>query len=80
MHCRCVLSAIVILSCAPGIDALGVGWYFTVLSLILFVSRITMAVELKYGPKWRLERLEREKCKYADNDSVSTATNNESQL
>lgn len=49
------------MSCAPGINALGAGWYFTIVSLILFVSRVSMVIELRYGPQWRLERLEREK-------------------
>jgi hypothetical protein len=31
----------------------------TLISLILFVSRLLMMVELKYGPTWRQERAER---------------------
>jgi hypothetical protein len=31
----------------------------TLISLILFVSRLLMMVELKYGPKWRQQRAER---------------------
>ncbi|ORZ21205.1 major facilitator superfamily transporter [Absidia repens] len=56
---RCILGAVAVLVVNPGITALGTGWMFTTISLILFVSRILIIVELKYGAKWRLERAER---------------------
>ncbi|KAG2183022.1 hypothetical protein INT44_006003, partial [Umbelopsis vinacea] len=60
---RCWLGAIAVVGIAPGIERLGVGWMLTLISLILFFSRILMMVELKYGPTWRQQRAERTELK-----------------
>ncbi|KAI7871673.1 major facilitator superfamily domain-containing protein [Spinellus fusiger] len=62
---RCLLGAVAVVVINPGIAAVGVGWMFTTVSLILFVSRILMIIELRYGQQWRLERNRREARKAA---------------
>ncbi|KAI8642182.1 putative MFS transporter [Parasitella parasitica] len=57
---RCFLAAAVVMIVQPGIQAIGVGWLFTTISLVLLVSRVTIVVLLKCGPKWRKERLARQ--------------------
>lgn len=56
---RCLFGAAATTAILPGIQKLGVGWVFTVVSAILLVSRIPMYYELKHGPRWRRERAER---------------------
>lgn len=56
---RCILGALAVFCVNPGVDLIGIGWFFTTVSLIVFVSRTILIVELKYGPKWRLQRSER---------------------
>ncbi|RCH84348.1 hypothetical protein CU098_007592, partial [Rhizopus stolonifer] len=56
---RCILGAIAVFFVNPGIEALGIGWFFTTISIIVFVSRAILIVELKFGPKWRKQRVER---------------------
>ncbi|CEJ00688.1 hypothetical protein RMCBS344292_14738 [Rhizopus microsporus] len=58
---RCILGALVVFCVNPGVEFMGIGWFFTTVSLIVFVSRAILIVELKYGPKWRLQRIERSK-------------------
>ncbi|CEP12283.1 hypothetical protein [Parasitella parasitica] len=60
---RCFLAAAVVMIVQPGIQAIGVGWLFTVISLVLLVSRITIVVLFRCGPKWRKERLARQQQK-----------------
>ncbi|KAI8970430.1 major facilitator superfamily domain-containing protein [Mycotypha africana] len=57
---RCLLAALATLTVQPGLKILSPGWYFTTVSSVLFVSRITMFFELKFGPKWRAKRLEKQ--------------------
>ncbi|ORY97648.1 putative multidrug transporter [Syncephalastrum racemosum] len=56
---RCLFGAAATTAILPGIQKLGVGWVFTVVSAILLLSRIPMYYELKHGPRWRRERAER---------------------
>ncbi|PHZ11529.1 putative MFS transporter [Rhizopus microsporus ATCC 52813] len=56
---RCILGALAVFCVNPGVEFMGIGWFFTTVSLIVFVSRAILIVELKYGPKWRLQRTER---------------------
>ncbi|KAG1107328.1 hypothetical protein G6F42_016406 [Rhizopus arrhizus] len=56
---RCFLAAAVVMAVQPGIERLGVGWMFTLISLVLLVSRVSMVVLLRYGPKWRNQRLQK---------------------
>ncbi|KAL7312101.1 hypothetical protein PS15m_007902 [Mucor circinelloides] len=56
---RCLLAAVVVMAVQPGIERLGVGWLFTLISLVLLVSRVSMVVLLRYGPKWRNQRLQK---------------------
>ncbi|KAI8373550.1 major facilitator superfamily domain-containing protein [Choanephora cucurbitarum] len=57
---RCLLGAGAVMIVEPAISKMGVGWFFTMISSILFVSRISIVILLKFGPKWRLERLKRQ--------------------
>ncbi|KAF1797826.1 major facilitator superfamily domain-containing protein [Mucor lusitanicus] len=57
---RCFLAAAVVMAVQPGIERLGVGWLFTLIALVLLVSRVSMIVLLSYGPKWRNQRLQRQ--------------------
>lgn len=54
------MAAAVVMAVQPGIQGIGVGWLFTTISLILLVSRISIMVLLKFGPKWRKQRLQRQ--------------------
>ncbi|KAI8086461.1 major facilitator superfamily domain-containing protein [Halteromyces radiatus] len=56
---RCLLGAVAVLAINPGIYALGIGWMFTAISSVLFLSRALIIIELKLGPKWRVQRIER---------------------
>jgi hypothetical protein len=56
----------------------------TLISLILFVSRILMMVEFKYGPTWRVERAERmarkeqkKQAKLAEKNAKAKANSNQ---
>lgn len=40
----------------PGIQGVGVGWMFTILTLILLLSNLSVLFVLKYGPRWRNKR------------------------
>jgi hypothetical protein len=54
------LAAAVVTAVQPGIQGIGVGWLFTTVSLVLFISRISIMILLKFGPKWRKQRLQRQ--------------------
>ncbi|CEP12498.1 hypothetical protein [Parasitella parasitica] len=53
---RCFTAALAILSVVPGAQAIGAGWIFTIISIVILISRASLFIELKYGPKWRLQR------------------------
>ncbi|KAI8077242.1 MFS transporter [Gilbertella persicaria] len=53
---RCLLGAGAVMMVEPAVAAMGVGWFFTMVSFVLLLSRTTVIVLLKFGPKWRLER------------------------
>ncbi|KAI9337094.1 major facilitator superfamily domain-containing protein [Pilaira anomala] len=57
---KCLLGATSILLVQPGIDSIGVGWFFTAASLFLLSTKPILSLELKYGPTWRAERQKRE--------------------
>ncbi|KAI8148834.1 major facilitator superfamily domain-containing protein [Fennellomyces sp. T-0311] len=56
---RCLAGAGATTVILPSIQAVGVGWTFTIASAILLISRIPMFFEMKHGPRWRRERAER---------------------
>ncbi|KAG0748328.1 hypothetical protein G6F57_002539 [Rhizopus arrhizus] len=56
---RCILGAIAVFCVNPGVEAIGAGWFFTIIALLVLLSGVIIVVELKFGPKWRLQRLER---------------------
>ncbi|CAO3610840.1 unnamed protein product [Mucor hiemalis] len=58
---RCFIGGCAVLIVHPGIQSLGAGWFFTTLSIISILSRVTITLELKYGPQWRKDRAERSK-------------------
>ncbi|KAJ8654558.1 hypothetical protein O0I10_009740 [Lichtheimia ornata] len=47
----------------PGIEGIGIGWMFTVLGLILFVSSGLVPIMIALGPKWWRRRCERREAK-----------------
>ncbi|CAO3624160.1 unnamed protein product [Cunninghamella echinulata] len=56
---RCILGGISVSLIGTGISNIGEGWLFTIMAIILFVSRLLILIELKFGAKWRMQRLER---------------------
>ncbi|KAH9898723.1 major facilitator superfamily transporter [Xylariomycetidae sp. FL2044] len=54
---RCALAAGGLALLQPLIDALGPGWYFTILGLLNALSGPLVLAEIKVGPKWRASRL-----------------------
>jgi hypothetical protein len=58
--CRCALSAALIAALQPCVDAIGRGWFFTMIGLWDGVGCICAAyITRRWGPRWRQERLER---------------------
>ncbi|KAI8977257.1 major facilitator superfamily domain-containing protein [Mycotypha africana] len=53
---RCMLGAIATVAIDPGIEGIGIGWMFTVISLFVTVSNIAVPVLLKFGPRWKEKR------------------------
>ncbi|ORZ03336.1 major facilitator superfamily domain-containing protein [Syncephalastrum racemosum] len=64
---RCAFSAIATAIIEPGIKGIGVGWIFTVLGIVLVLSNVMLPMLLKFGPRWRLERFERERAQLKEN-------------
>ena len=44
-------------SIEPGIRGVGIGWMYTILGLLLVVSNVLLPILLKFGPKWRQNRV-----------------------
>ncbi|KAH8646943.1 putative MFS transporter [Tricladium varicosporioides] len=61
--CRCLLSAGGTSVIQYMIDAMGLGWCYTFVGLVLIVFTPLSAVIIKWGPKWREERFVREERK-----------------
>jgi cyanate permease len=57
---RCILGAIATVYIDPGIEGVGMGWMFTILGLCLTANCICIPILIKYGPKWRQNRLDRQ--------------------
>ncbi|KAI9320593.1 major facilitator superfamily domain-containing protein [Dichotomocladium elegans] len=53
---RCLFGALATVSILPMINAVEVGWAFTIISIILLLSRMTIGLELHFGPICRLQR------------------------
>ncbi|KAI8093062.1 major facilitator superfamily domain-containing protein [Halteromyces radiatus] len=53
---RCFIGASATLMIDPTTRILGYGWTYTMVSGILFGSRLFLLVEMKYGPRWRQDR------------------------
>ncbi|KAI8330551.1 major facilitator superfamily domain-containing protein [Blakeslea trispora] len=58
---RCILGAIASSVIDPGIEGVGVGWMFTIIGLLVFLVNVSIPVLLKFGPRWRAQRIERMK-------------------
>lgn len=56
---RCFLGAAAAVSIEPGIQGIGVGWTFTLIGLICVASNALVPVMLMFGPRWRMERIQR---------------------
>ncbi|KAG0185328.1 hypothetical protein DFQ28_009542 [Apophysomyces sp. BC1034] len=57
---RCILGAVATVVIDPGIQGVGVGWMFTILGFILMATNSMLYFLLKYGPRWRERRAEKE--------------------
>lgn len=60
---RCFFGALATVMILPTIQAVGVGWAFTVISAALLLSRVTLVLALSHGPKWRRQRMNAEAIK-----------------
>ncbi|KAG2173676.1 hypothetical protein INT43_005096 [Umbelopsis isabellina] len=58
---RCLLGAASTAAIQPGINAIGVQYMFLVLGLVCFCCNPLLLALVKFGPKWRANRMEREK-------------------
>lgn len=54
---RCLFGALATVMILPTIQAVGVGWAFTIISAFLLLSRVTLVLAMSHGPKWRRQRL-----------------------
>ncbi|KAJ2956524.1 hypothetical protein NQZ79_g7643 [Umbelopsis isabellina] len=57
---RCLLGAASTAAIQPGINAIGVQYMFLTLGLVCFVCNPMLIALVKFGPKWRANRMERE--------------------
>ncbi|KAF2461480.1 chloramphenicol resistance protein [Lineolata rhizophorae] len=57
--CRCVFGAVATAVIDPMIKAMGLGWCYTLISLVAFAMTPCLWIEEKYGPIWREERYKR---------------------
>ncbi|KAI9287228.1 major facilitator superfamily domain-containing protein [Umbelopsis sp. AD052] len=64
---RCLFGAGATVLIDPALEALGVGWGFTVVSLALLPSRFLVLPLLKWGPTWRQQRMEKWQAEAAAN-------------
>jgi cyanate permease len=53
---RCVLGALATVYIDPGISGVGIQWMFTILGLIMLIHIICIPILIKFGPKWKEER------------------------
>ncbi|KAI9246065.1 major facilitator superfamily domain-containing protein [Phascolomyces articulosus] len=60
---KCLLGAVLIAIIEPGIDQIGIGWMFTLLGLLMCINVAFIPILIKYGPKWRIQRSEKEEQK-----------------
>jgi len=60
---RCLLGAGATAAVIPMVNAMGRGWTFTFLALLLLVASPMMWLNIWYGMKWRAERKERDERK-----------------
>jgi MFS family permease len=58
--CRCALSAAAVAALQPCVDAMGRGWFFTMVGLLDGMGSVVMVYVLRrWVPGWRRERMER---------------------
>ncbi|KAI7900288.1 major facilitator superfamily domain-containing protein [Cokeromyces recurvatus] len=60
---RCILGAIATVCIEPGIEGVGIGWMFTILGFFILLFNSCVPILLKYGPRWKQRRAERNKFK-----------------
>ncbi|CAO3646173.1 unnamed protein product [Cunninghamella blakesleeana] len=56
---KCLLGGIGVSFIGTAITNIGEGWLFTIMSIILLFSRLLIMIVLKFGPKWRKQRMEK---------------------
>ncbi|KAI8148733.1 major facilitator superfamily domain-containing protein [Fennellomyces sp. T-0311] len=69
---RCLLGAAATVAIEPGIQSVNVGWMYTILGLLLVVSNSLFPVLLKFGPRWRKNRMDRETAEKNVKDNESS--------
>ncbi|KAI9246069.1 major facilitator superfamily domain-containing protein [Phascolomyces articulosus] len=57
---RSMLGAVATSTIEPGIEKIGLGWMFTTLGLIIIINTAFIPILIKYGPKWWLNRIEKQ--------------------
>ncbi|RCI06850.1 hypothetical protein CU098_013552 [Rhizopus stolonifer] len=55
---RSLVGALAVFCVNPGVNSIGTGWFFTIIGIVILISRVMLIIELKMGPQWRRERLE----------------------
>lgn len=58
---RCLLGAAASAAIEPMSSAMGDGWAYTVLAVISILSCVGPVASMRYGMKWRLEKMEKAK-------------------
>ncbi|KAI9320479.1 major facilitator superfamily domain-containing protein [Dichotomocladium elegans] len=56
---RCIFGAGATTAIIPLLQLFDVGWAFTLVSILLLISRLLLYIELKFGSQWRSERTQR---------------------
>ncbi|KAI1332353.1 chloramphenicol resistance protein [Xylariaceae sp. FL0255] len=68
--CRCLLGAGATAAIEPLIDAIGRGWAFTLVALVILVPSPVLWLIAERGPKWRREKLEEIRKQAKERDAV----------
>lgn len=76
---RCLLGAGATAAVIPMIDAMGRGWTFTLVGLLLYATSPLIWLNFKYGMKWREERRLRDEARASKETAKMTARNQRKQ-
>lgn len=71
--CRCLLGAGATGVISPMLNALGSGWCFTLVGLVVLTTAPLLLVEIRNGPQWREERRTRAEAKRSNSNAHAHA-------